>query len=217
MVNERLRHQEATPGVHLSAFDCLTGILFKAITRARWPPSTIDGGQVSALLHPVSIRNRIDPPLDDNFCGNACLFSHCTSTVLRLGMPFDVSTIKDAARLVRGGMSNLTEPKVRSAIALINSRDDVRSMNHPRIDFNHDVFITSWADLPVGDEAGLGLGLGPPQFGRKASRHHSAYGCNLLPLRTEEGTWDVLVQLSEDAMQRLLDDPGLKRFVVKVA
>ena len=177
----------------------------------------MDGGQASALLHTVSIRNRIDPPLDNNFFGNACLFAYCNSTVLRLGMPIDISTIRDAARLVRRGISNLTERKVRSAIVLINSRDDVRSVNHPHIDFGNDVFVTSWADLPVGNEAGLGLGLGAAEFGRKPSRQHSAYGCNVLPLREEEGIWEVLVQLSEDAMDRLLEDPGLKRFVVRVA
>ncbi|EME49570.1 hypothetical protein DOTSEDRAFT_20007 [Dothistroma septosporum NZE10] len=157
MINERLQHQDSSSGVHLSAFNCLTAILWKVIAKACWPSGTIEGGQVTAHLHAVSIRNRIDPPLDNNFRGYACLFSHCTSTVLRLGLPLDISTAKDAAHLVRSGIANLTEPKVRSAITLINSRDAVRSVNHTRIDCNNDVLITSWADLPVGEEADLDL------------------------------------------------------------
>lgn len=48
---------------------------------------------------------------------------------------------------------------VESTRELVNDR--------PQIDLDVDVFITDWSDMPSRDAAGLGLGLGAPQFVRK--------------------------------------------------
>ena len=161
--------------------------------------------------------DNMDPVMSKDYYGNASLYAHSTAPVIQLCLPIDVGTMLRTTELVHSGTQQLHEAKVRSAIALINDREDVRSVNHPAVDFNHNVFVTDWSQLPSNSEAGLGLGLGAPDFVRKVSRQHSSYGCILLPSKSDEGIWEVLVQLTEDAMVKLLEDPGLQPLLLRVA
>lgn len=214
--NDHFLHIDENPTIRLSRFQCLIGILWKALTRARWPQGVAKDGQTSALVIPIDIRTRMETVLDLAFYGNSDMFAYATSTVSQLGLPFDVSTIGRTSDLVRTSFVGLTEAKIRSAIAIINEREDVRSVNRPCVDFESDVFMTNWADVPVGGESTLGLGLGPAEWTRKLSREPAGYDCVLLPLGSETA-WEVVVQLPDPDMMRLLEDPGLKPFLLRVS
>ncbi|KAK4507011.1 hypothetical protein PRZ48_000745 [Zasmidium cellare] len=217
MVNERYQYMYDEPDTRLSAFDCLAGVLWKAITRARFPASAQMSGKTSRIFIPVDMAKRVDPPLPEGFYGNSVLFSSVDMPLSQLTVPFDISTMAPIARRIREGTASMTDAKARSAIAIINDAEDVKTLNHPNIDFSTDVFITNWAELPVGEETKLGLDLGEPEWTRKVSQNQSAYGCVLLPLKDTPNVWEVMISLSEEAMERLLDDVGLAPFVLHVA
>ncbi|KAF2172918.1 hypothetical protein M409DRAFT_16873 [Zasmidium cellare ATCC 36951] len=217
MVRERFHFEHDEPGVHLSGFDCLAAILWKAITRARWPTNLNMNGLRSRIFIPVDMAKRMEQELPDDFHGNSVLFGCVDDPVSHLIAPFGVGTLSGIARRIREATSSMTDAKARSAIAIINEAEDVKTLNHPNIDFSTDVFITNWANLPVGDETTLGLGLGEPEWTRKVSRNQSAYGCVLLPLKDDPKVWEVMVSLTDEAMERLLGDVGLAPFVLHVA
>lgn len=219
MINERFQAIHEEKDVHLSAFDCLATILWKAITRARWPPRSAVSGKSSRIWVPTDMAQRMDQKLPAQFYGNSCLFSSPKDKVdlAKLTTPFDIGSLFRTAHEIRKGIYAMSDAQARMKIAFINKEEDVRTLNHPNIDFSTDVFITNWANLPIEWKSSLGLGLGIPEFARKVSRGQSAYGCLLLPMKRSQGIWEVMVSLTEDAMERLVNDSGLQPFILNVA
>lgn len=213
LANEHFLNIISDPTVRLSRFDCLLAILWKALVRGREPHGLTAQGQTTALVVPVNVRQIVDPPLGPSYYGNSEVYSHTKSTVIQLGLPLDVSTIANTAHGVRRSLSSLVEVKIRSAIAIINECEDLRSISQPRIDYNSDVLVTNWVDIPVGEESTLGMELGPAEWNRKLSREHASFDCVLLP-SGRTGSCEIMVQLSETEMQRLLEDTGLKPFLL---
>lgn len=215
LVNERSHPYHKESEIPISGYNCLVAILWEALIRAstQGPP---DEQQTSTLITPVNVRHKIDPPLSDEFFGNAGVHACAKSAVLHLGMPYELTNLSHIARAIRTSTANITERDVRTAIAAINKREGTLENCIPTHNVDTTLVITSWADLPL-DEAHLGLGLGKPQWGRKLGRTQSMYGCIVLPVKREEGTWEVTVHLSENAMARLLRDEGLMKFVKWVA
>lgn len=207
-----------TTTARLSRFDCLISLLWKALTRARWPPGVpIPGPRTSALVIPINIRARVEPPFNAAYYGNSEIYSSVESNLVRLGLPFDVSTIGNTAQIFRKSCVTFSsaEGRLRSAIAMINQCEDVRNLTTRDIDVARDVFITNWTDVPVGAESTLGLGLGAAEWSRKLSRSHNELECVLMPWRCHEDYCEVLVQLAQaEEMQRLVDDAGLRPFLV---
>lgn len=155
MVNHRLQCMKDLPAVRLSKFDILTSILWKVsiqIERHR-NDASIDllqviirarssEGQESTLIFPVSIRDRLNPPLGPQYYGNACMFATTMKSMNNLRLPIDVSSLADTALNVRLAINAMTDRKVRSGIAIIEESPDVRTLNHPSIDFDNDVFFS---------------------------------------------------------------------------
>ena len=89
MMNERFHYYQgfrAFRAGHMSGFDCTAAILWKAIMRACWPQSIPDDDQrslYSNLVIPVNVRERIDPPLDEDFFGNAGIHANAYSALTR--------------------------------------------------------------------------------------------------------------------------------------
>lgn len=210
MLNERFQYIYEKPEIHVSDFDTLAAVLWKAISRARksilLPPTQ------SRLLIPVDMSNRLDCPLDsDEYCGNSCLFGFAKMPLSHARLPFDVSSMVMAARNIRSSHLCMIEAKVRSAIALINGVEDLQALNNPNIDLGTDVYITDWSGLPSGEKAGLGLGLRNPEWTRKFGRSQSVCECLVLPQNKEKCVWEVTVSMADDEMERLLKESEMGR------
>ncbi|KAK5136218.1 hypothetical protein LTR08_003825 [Meristemomyces frigidus] len=216
MINERFHYYHQGSPIRLTGFDVMAAILWKAISRASWQEEPVAEGQQSSLTIPVNIRNRIEPPLDNDFFGNAVVPADVHQAILRLRLPFELTDIQHTAWLIRTSMAAVTEPYVRSVIAAINAREDVVENVTPSHKSGSSLVITSWADLPL-DEAELTLGIGRPEWGRTSGREHAASGCIVLPVKREQDLWESTVQLTEDVMERLLKDEGFMKFVNWVA
>ncbi|KAK1820549.1 hypothetical protein LTR12_004997 [Friedmanniomyces endolithicus] len=207
--------------VHISAFDCVAAILWKAITRATWPrgPPENEPGRSVRLTIPVGIRNRVpSSSLPREYFGNAVLPAETSSRIAELSTPCDLAALAHTARLVRVAVGRITEGVIKAKIAVINSLEDVSEAAVSNRRFDANLVVSSWADLPSMEEgAGLGLGLGAPAWGRKMGRANEGFGCIVLPVGREERVWEVQVTLTEEVMERLLADEGLMRFVWWVA
>ncbi|TKA76757.1 hypothetical protein B0A55_03649 [Friedmanniomyces simplex] len=220
MMNERFHDIYEEKIIHISAFDCLAAILWKAISRASWPqgPPGDDSGRFLKLTIPVSIRTRLpNTSLPDGYFGNALVHAETHSRVLELNKPFELTALAHEARQVRMAVRRITELVIQSKIATVNSLEDVPKAGISNRSFDTNLVITSWADLSTEGDAGLGLGLGAPERGRKIGRANTGYGCIVLPVRREEGLWEVQVTFTEELMARMLADEGLMKFVSWVA
>ncbi|KAK1084554.1 hypothetical protein LTR33_002598 [Friedmanniomyces endolithicus] len=220
-LNARFHDFHGDQPIHISAFDCLAAILWKAITRASRPrgPPENEPGRFVELTIPVGIRSRLPSSnLPRDYFGNAVLPAETYARTAELSTPSDLVTLAHTARLVRVAVHRVTEGVTQAKIATINSLENVAEAAVSNRRFDANLVVTSWADLPSTEEgAGLGLGLGAPAWGRKIGRAHEGFGCIFLPLGREEGVWEVQVTLTEEVMERLLADEGLMRFVRWVA
>jgi hypothetical protein len=158
------------------------------------------------------VRKRINPEFSEDFIGNAIVFAIVHSTPSHLGLPFELSAIGHTASLMRTAISSITEQDIRSKIANLNSRETVGDVHIPSHKFDRSFRITSWSDVPL--DLDLGLGLGKPQYGRKVGESmQSSSGCVLLAKREEEGRWEVMVQLTERVVKAMMEDEGLMKYV----
>ncbi|KAK5157974.1 hypothetical protein LTS14_003897 [Recurvomyces mirabilis] len=202
---------------HISAFDCLATILWKAVGRASWPQGPLDKNTnclLSLRIH-INIRKHISPPmLPEDYFGNAVVHADVHLGIARLATAYDLSSLAHHAQQIRAAIDQVDEHVVRAKIDALQWAHDPSKATISSRKLDTNLVITSWADLPTSEsEAGLGLDLGAPQFGRKIGRSHSAFGCLVLPVSREEGFWEVQVTLTQLVMAHLLTDERLMRFV----
>ncbi|KAK4574388.1 hypothetical protein LTR86_002150 [Recurvomyces mirabilis] len=219
-INERWHGILDNGPKHISAFDCLATILWKAVCRATWPqgPAEGDMNRLLSLTIPVNIRKHISPPiLPEDYFGNAVVHADLHAGIARLAKAYDLSSLAHHAHQIRAAIDRIDERVVRARIDALQWAHDPSEAAISNRNFDISLVITSWADLPTSEsEAGLGLGLGAPQCGRKMGECHSAFGCIVLPVSREDGLWEVQVTLTQSVMARLLSDEGLMRFVKHV-
>lgn len=220
MINERFHYIHEDRFITVSALDCLTAILWKAVSRATWAdgPPDEEMSRLHRLTLPVSLRKRVhDYPLPDDYFGNAVTHAEARSSILQLGKPYELGSLSHTARLIRTSVGSITEEKIRDRIHLLNNLKDISTAAISNKCFDVNLVVPSWADLPLAEAADLGLGLGQPQFGRKVGRGHSGYGCIVLPVSRDKGMWEVMITLTQEVMENMLADEGLRAFVKEVA
>lgn len=200
---------------YLSTNDCFTALIWTGISRARMPRSD-PSNTASTLAMPVSIRDAIKPPLPADYFGNACILK-----LISLSMHELLADVNNTAAMcfvasaIRRGVLEVDDDSVRSAIATINSSDDVRDTNQAGLDLTTDLVVTSLATLPI-NASDLGLGLGNAQWVRKTSTTAQGPGCIVLPKRLDDGVWEVMMQLDPADMACLLLDEGFSAYVERV-
>ena len=220
MINQRInlpkrgifnRNMQVT---EITKHDCLSALLWQAVTRARCDNVDLRGD--STLVMPVNIRNKLLPPLNEDYFGNAVIHAMATAALPNLVVPYSITSLAHAAKIIRESILKIDHKHTKSAIAIINEQDDVRSLNIPNMNFDKDLVITSWANLPT-YKVDLGLGLGAAQWGRRISQSIWSYGCVVLPKKVDAGCWEVVLQLSGEVMDKVLADAPLMKFVDRVA
>jgi trichothecene 3-O-acetyltransferase len=200
----------------LSTQDCLAALIWTSVTKARARKADSPATMHSILAMPVNIRTKVDPPLPPSYFGNACSLKLIALPFSRLLCNLDdIPAICLVASAIRNEIAKVDDSYARSAIAYINSCEDVRETNLAALDLETDLIYTNLSALPM-EESDLGLGLGVPQWVRKPSTKPQGPGCIVLPKRVEQGLWEVMVQLEHRDMEGLLGDEGFRQFVVRV-
>ena len=203
---------------YMTDHDVLHALLWHHCARARIPSLSPANRTASAsLLIPVNIRARVEPHLPETYFGSAVDFARATQPLPRLaqGTPANLAAL---ALAVRRAVSAVQDPYVRSAISISNTPGlDVRDLLAANMDrvSGADMYITSWLHLPLYTRGDLGMGLGMPDWVRKPwSRDPGA--CIILPQDPRKQTVEIVVQLADPDMARLLKDADFMEFVERV-
>ncbi|EXJ85278.1 hypothetical protein A1O3_05953 [Capronia epimyces CBS 606.96] len=206
-------------GNFVTANDVLQALIWQSMTKARIPSLSQELPVTSSkLLIPINIRNRLKKPLPESYFGAAIDFAsvrlpfcHLTDT----SMP----SMAQTALAIRKGIDNVDEPYIRQAIALARYPDpriDVRDLQASNMDRANgaDMYVTSWEKLPC-YEATFEMGLGQPDWIRKPWSKDPG-SCIILPYDKRKDYLEVVIQMTEADMARLLDDAEFMEHVVRV-
>ena len=202
----------ADPDEWVSTNDAMCALIWSCITRARSP--RLDHDVQSHLCVPVNCRPRIKPPMPPTYLGNLSIDSISRASVgCLLSDPLSIFSSR-----VRSSVKNVDSNYIRRVIALIKTCPG--DINHLKAAFHavlgKDIIITSWADFPV-YEADFGPLLGKPEWMRCPYRALDGT-VKILARRqgprpgSEEAGLEVNIELREDDMYRLLNDPLLNEY-----
>ncbi|KAK4939351.1 hypothetical protein LTR10_020338 [Elasticomyces elasticus] len=155
---------EQIKGDELTANDCLTALLWRSMSRARFPPPSVPDSKslasISTLLTAVDYRSRVQPPLHANFFGNASMDVYTELPMSSLVGAVDtasrqMSTTSYIAAQIHRSVKGTTDSYIRSFYQLISSRPRILDTRHRPIRFQYgtDVLCTSWEHIHA--DAGL--------------------------------------------------------------
>ncbi|KAK5453157.1 hypothetical protein LTR20_010923 [Exophiala xenobiotica] len=206
-------------GSFISQNDALQALIWHSMTRARIPSLSADSSiKESKLLIPVNIRNKLKKPLPDSYFGAAIDFASAKTPLPHLVCSSDTA-LATSAIAIRRAIEGVNEPYIRQAIALArygDPKDDVRDLQASNMDRSKgaDMYVTSWEKLKC-YEATFEMGIGPPDWVRKPwSRDPGS--CIVLPRDERKDYLEVVIQMTEDDMARLLKDQEFMKYVSRV-
>jgi hypothetical protein len=162
----------------------------------------------SKLFTPVNIRSKIEPPLSEAYFGAAVDFATTEASIADLSAhPVTAANLTTTALTIRRSIKGVDEAYIRQVIALARDPDpeiDVRDLMGSNMDRTHgaDMYITSWEKLDL-YQADMELDLGPPDWVRKPWSKDPG-SCIVLPNDKRKDYTEVLVQMTEEDMERLL-------------
>lgn len=198
----------------------LMAMLWRHMTRARRPSIEHNTNvKTSSLLIPVDIRRKLERPLLPSYFG-AAVDSAKAELDLDALTESNGMSLCEVSLKIRDSIARVDDSFVREAIALANTTDkmvDVTDLQASCMDraTGADMYITSWLRLKT-YASDLGMGLGGPDWVRKPwSRDPGS--CIILPQKSENPDYyEVVVQMTEKDMGRLLGDEEFMDFVVRV-
>lgn len=198
----------------------LMAMLWRHMTRARRPSIAQNTNvKTSSLLIPVDIRRKLQRPLLPSYFGAAVDSAKAELTLDALTASTGMS-LREVSLAIRESVAKVDDLFVREAVALANTTDkmvDVTDLQASCMDraTGADMYITSWLRLKT-YASDLGMGLGGPDWVRKPwSRDPGS--CIILPQKSENPDYyEVVVQMTEKDMERLLGDEEFMDFVVRV-
>ncbi|KAG9779539.1 hypothetical protein KCU88_g4051, partial [Aureobasidium melanogenum] len=205
-------------GQFITPNDVLQALIWQCMTKARIASLRETTVTTSKLLIPINIRNRLKRPLPESYFGAAIDFasvqlplSHLADTSLQM--------MARTAMEIRKSINKVDEPYIRQAISLARFPDpqmdtrDLQASNMDRVN-GADMYITSWEKLRC-YEATLEMGLGPPDWVRKPWSKDPG-SCIILPYDKRKDYLEVVIQMTEEDMARLLDDSIFMEYVARV-
>ena len=208
-----------TTGATISLHDTIGALLWHSMTRAREPSLEVDSGTKSSkLLVPINIRTRLDHELASNYFGAAVDFVSIETGLMHLRRS-DTFALAITALKIRRAIKAINETYIRKCIELANADNpdidvrDLQAANMNRIT-GADMYITSWWRQPLYD-CELGMGLGKPDWVRKPWSKDPG-SCIILPQDDRKSIMEVVVQMTEVDMARLLEDTGFKEYWARV-
>lgn len=223
----------------LTATDCLTALLWRCMTRARFsPPTTPDGkdlASISTLLTAVDYKSRVQPPLHPNFFGNASMDTYTElpiSTLVGRQDGEQASSTGYVAEQIHQSVKNTTDTYIRSFYQLIASRPRLLDTRRRPIRFQYgpDILCTSWEHIHA-DDALLKLELSGSDSATQKDKirfetvryMHSegldgaivvlpAFGRKWKADQSRQGGLEVAISLTRKSMEKLMQDKEFKRY-----
>ncbi|KAG4996255.1 hypothetical protein AAZX31_10G057400 [Glycine max] len=171
-LKKKANEQPSKEGVRpYSRFEAISSHIWRCASKAHHAHASDENHQPTVVTFSVDIRNRLNPPLPQNYFGNALaktLTPKCSvGDILLNPLSYGAQKIRDAVYAV-------TYEYIRSHISYVLGQeqlDNIRAffsgqgdlINEPYSGNPHNILITSWMSLPVYD-ADFGWGK-PVHFG----------------------------------------------------
>ncbi|KAI9830082.1 MAG: hypothetical protein M1826_005075 [Phylliscum demangeonii] len=133
----------------ISTNDGLAALIWHCLSRARAGHLSPEQKAAPSMLGiAVNGRARMQPALAEPYLGNVNLFAHVTAPVLDLIAPSN--PLSTSAVAIRKAIAAIDDPHIRSAIALIQSIDDLSRLQPGFQPFlTTDIAMSSWTHMPV--------------------------------------------------------------------
>lgn len=135
-----------------------------------------------------------------------------------------IDEVAPIALALRSEISKIDASYTENLIAAQHALPDASLVSRMNVNFDTDLFITTWVDMPVYSASDLGLDLGNARWARKTSAKKEAYGALILEPTTtigKDGTecevLEVMLQLREDDIEHVLQDEEVMQFVERIA
>ncbi|KAL8488623.1 hypothetical protein ACS0TY_024784 [Phlomoides rotata] len=195
---EKLRNKANldSAGRGFSRFEAVAAHIWRCTSKARGHVAD----QQTSLHFVADFRNKLQPPLPQNYFGNALIRVEATDKSGNLL----TNSIGTACKKIRESVEKVTDDTVRGYLDFLKELPDVgrfRSLDNngrPKGDFygNPNLAIISWTGLPLfGADFGWGneihLGPGPMGFDGKTF---------IIPDREGNGSFNVAIWLQEENM-----------------
>lgn len=194
----------------VSTYDCIMGLLYKTMTRAKVPMLNPDMTAESTLMHAVNNRQMFDPPLPERLLGNAVSLASTDHRTIRFVL--DMSPAQ-AAALVRGSIQKITPESIHDLAEWVAGTPDKSwiGMNVNSF-FGMDLAGTSWTRMTNYTSHDFGFGL--PQAIRFPKPDWEGF-VFVYPRRVkddpEEGI-ECCVCLEDECQKRLMADEEILEF-----
>lgn len=197
----------------------MMALLWMCMTRARRPSIEHNKIEKSKLLIPVNIRRKVQPALSKDYFGAAVDSGKAVATLDDLTTTQGLH-LHQISHLVRQAIDKVDDGYVREMIAFADRAGDdvdvydIQASNMDRVN-GADMYITSWLKQGAYEHE-LGMGLDGPDWVRKPwSRDPGS--CIILPENKKRPErYEVVVQMTEADMDRLLKDKEFMAYVIRV-
>lgn len=196
---------------YISTNDAFSALLWSSITKARGLAShhkKDPNPPQSRLLFSINCRKLFDPPVPSSYLGNVIIYSSADQPISVLENPSELSTTASA---IRKAVTKVSNHHVQGLISLINSLTTPADLQ-PNMNcfLGPDLAMTSWRDMGV---SGLDWGRGIGKVERLRVLATAFDGIILVLPALEDGGLEVFIGLEAEAMERLIKDEDLLRFV----
>lgn len=195
----------------VSTYDCIMGLMWKTMTRAKVPLIKPDvTATKSMLMHAVNNRTMLDPPLPERFLGNAVSLATTQRRTVQQVSDLDLA---EAAALVRSSIQSITDQNIHELAEWVAGTPD-KSWIAMDLDafLGMDLAGTSWTKMTSYTSQDFGFGL--PKAVRFPKPDWEGY-VFVYPQRVkddpEEGI-ECCVCLEKKCQERLMEDPEVRQF-----
>ena len=199
----------------ISTHDAVCALLWRCVTRARLHLAQSDSQpEKSMLALAVNSRRRLDPPLADEYFGNAAFLAPSSMPVDRLTDTGSGSLAVAAAAIRNSITTKTTDTHLRSLLQLMGAQKKASDVvNSFKVYMGHDVFLTSW-DKCFGSMREFDVGCG--QFQRLRLPGGGAFDGLAVVMPTfgqrETAGLEVTIDLIDSHLNALKADSEWKRY-----
>jgi hypothetical protein len=198
----------------VSTYDAIMAILWKSITRSKLELLHPDLTQEVILVHAVNTRKTLNPPLPEEFMGNAVALPR--TEPIKISDLLADGNLPSIAQRVRNSIKAITPQYVAELPEWVAGLEDRRWININMISFmGMDLAGTSWQGMNVYQKHDFGFGVAKairfpdPQFEGYVFVYPSRAGVK--ENAVDEGV-EVCVCLEKGCHDRLMKDEELLKF-----
>ncbi|CAG8121308.1 unnamed protein product [Penicillium salamii] len=196
----------------ISTNDAVSALLWRSVQSIRNPLETLKGDPVSVMSISMDGRGRMEPKIHPETLGCFLLWSAPSVSIRKM---HEVLNLADLASIVRKQISKADNQYTDDVMTLIDNLDDTRRLiPTTAIDIaGVHCTQTTWAPYPL-YSLNWGSKLGHNMTSVRMPRDGLPPGIQIILPMLPDGGMEVLIGSDTSMLDKLLNEPHLKRFAV---